>query len=99
MLFRSILCGVVFMLVTAVLILTGVISRLGKYLPAQSISGFLFVIGLIMTFAPNLSSVASSDGSMSGYIALGVTAWSKNPFLGMVAGIAVKYFGSFFGLA
>ena len=94
-----ILCGVVFMLVTAVLILTGVIGRLGKYLPAQSISGFLFVIGLIMTFAPNLSAVSSSDGSMSGYIALGVTAWSKNPFLGMVAGIAVKYFGSFFGLA
>ena len=86
------------MLVTAVLILTGVIGRLGKYLPAQSISGFLFVIGLIMTFAPNLTAVTTSEGSMSGYIALGVTAWSKNPFLGMVAGIAVKFFGSYIGL-
>ena len=93
-----VLCGVAFMLVTAILILTGVISRLGKYLPAQSISGFLFVIGLIMTFAPNASTVASSEDSMSGFIAMGVTAWSKNPFLGMVAGIIVKFLGSYIGL-
>lgn len=93
-----VLCGVVFMFVTAVLILTGVIGRLGKYLPAQSISGFLFVIGLILTFAPNAATVAASEGSMSGFIAMGVTAWSKNPFLGMVAGIAVKFLGSYIGL-
>ena len=92
-------CGIVFMLLTAILILTGLVSRLGKYLPAQSISGFLFVIGLIMTFAPNLTTVAQSENSMSGFIALGVTAWCKNPFLGMVAGILVKFFGSYVGLA
>ena len=46
-----------------------------------------------MTFAPNLSTVTACDGSMSGYIALGVTAWSKNPFLGMVAGVLVRYLG------
>ena len=92
------LCGVVFMLVTGLLILLGLVSRLGKYLPAQSISGFLFIIGLVITFVPNLSTVASSDGSISGFIALGVTAWSKNPFLGMVAGVLVRYFGSFVGL-
>lgn len=93
-----VLCGVVFMLVTGLLILLGLVSRLGKYLPAQSISGFLFIIGLVITFVPNLSTVASSDGSISGFIALGVTAWSKNPFLGMVAGVLVRYFGSFVGL-
>lgn len=91
-------CGIVFMLVTGVLILTGVIGRLGKYLPSQSIAGFLLVIGFALTFAPNLSAVADSDHPMSGYIALGVTAWSKNPFLGMVAGILVRYFGSYIGL-
>ena len=93
-----VLCGVAFMFVTAILILTGVIGRLGKYLPAQSISGFLFVIGLVLTFAPNASTVAASENSMSGFIALGVTAWSKNPFLGMVAGIIVKFLGSYIGL-
>jgi len=91
-------CGIVFMLVSGVLILVGVIGRLGKYLPSQSIAGFLVVIGFALTFAPNLSAVAGSDQPMSGYIALGVTAWSKNPFLGMMAGLAVRYFGSFIGL-
>ena len=82
-------CGVVFM---------GLVGRLGKYLPAQSISGFLLIIGLVITFVPNLSTVAASDGSVSGFVALGVTAWSKNPFLGMVAGVLVRYFGMYFGL-
>ncbi|MBR5545430.1 MAG: xanthine/uracil permease [Clostridia bacterium] len=91
-------CGIVFMLVTGVLVLTGLVTRLGKYLPAQSISGFLLVIGFALTFAPNLQTVAASENSMSGYIALGVTAWSKNPFLGMVCGVLVRFFGSYVGL-
>jgi len=91
-------CGIVFMLVTGILVLVGVIDRLGKYLPSQSIAGFLLVIGFALTFAPNLSAVAASDNPMSGYIALGVTAWSKNPFLGMVIGIAVRYLGAYIGL-
>ena len=93
-----VLCGIVFMLVMGILILLGLIGRLGKYLPAQSISGFLLVIGIVMTFAPNLTAVTASDNAMSGYIALGVTAWSKNPFLGMVAGVLVRYLGAYVGL-
>ena len=65
-------CGVVFMLVTGILVLLGLVGRLGKYLPAQSISGFLLIIGLVITFVPNLSTVAASDGSVSGFVALGV---------------------------
>ena len=91
-------CGIVFMIAMAVLILTGLVGRLGRYLPAQSISGFLLVIGFALTFAPNLATVAASDNSMSGYIALGVTAWSKNPFLGMVVGVLVRYLGVYVGL-
>lgn len=91
-------CGIVFMFVTGILILTGLIDRLGKYLPSQSIAGFLLVIGFALTFAPNLSAVTGSDNPMSGYIALGVTAWSQNPFIGMVVGILVRYFGSYIGL-
>ena len=91
-------CGIVVMIAMAVLILTGLVGRLGRYLPAQSISGFLLVIGFALTFAPNLATVAASDNSMSGYIALGVTAWSKNPFLGMVVGVLVRYLGVYVGL-
>lgn len=93
-----VLCGIVFMLVCGVMILTGLVSRLGRYLPSQSIAGFLLMIGFALTFAPNLSAVTTSENPMSGYIALGVTAWSKNPFLGMVAGVLVRYFGAYIGL-
>ena len=93
-----VICGIVFMLVMGILVLLGLIGRLGKYLPAQSISGFLLVIGIAMTFAPNLVTVTTSENAMSGYIALGVTAWSKNPFLGMVVGVLVRYLGVYVGL-
>jgi AGZA family xanthine/uracil permease-like MFS transporter len=91
-------CGIVFMLVTGILVLVGIIGRLGRYLPSQSIAGFLLVIGFALTFAPNLSAVAQSDNPIGGYMALGVTAWSKNPFLGMVVGILVRYLGAYVGL-
>lgn len=94
-----VLCGIVFMAVTGILVLIGLVGRLGKYLPSQSIAGFLLMIGFALTFAPNLSAVTSSDQPMSGYIALGVTAWSKNPFMGMVAGVLVRYLGAYIGLA
>lgn len=91
-------CGIVFMLITGILVLIGLVGKLGKYLPAQSIAGFLFIIGLIITFIPSLSTVTTSDESMCGYVALGVTAWSKNPFLGMAAAILVRFLGQYVGL-
>ncbi len=91
-------CGIVFMLITGILVLIGLVGKLGKYLPAQSVAGFLFIIGLIITFIPSLSTVTTSDESMCGYVALGVTAWSKNPFLGMAAAILVRFLGQYVGL-
>ena len=43
-------CGIVFMAVMGIIILLGFVGRLGKYLPSQSIAGFLFIIGLLITF-------------------------------------------------
>ena len=93
-----VLCGIVFMFAMGILLLLGLIGRLGKYLPAQSFAGFLLVIGFALTFVPTLSAVAGSDQPVCGYVALGVTAWSKNPFLGMVVGVLVRYLGSYIGL-
>lgn len=96
---NPVLCGIVFMAVTGILVLTGVVGRIGKYLPAQSIAGFLFVIGFLITFIGNLNAtIREPQDNMGGYVALGVTAWSKNPFLGMVAGVLVRYCGCYLGL-
>ena len=86
------------LVMAGVIVLVGLIGRLGKYLPAQSISGFLLVIGFALTFVPNLQSVTTSENPIAGFMALGVTAWSKNPFLGMVVGVLVRLLGSYVGL-
>ena len=86
-------------LACGILVLVGLVGRLGKYLPAQSISGFLLVIGFALTFVPNLQDVTASENPIAGFMALGVTAWSKNPFLGMVVGVLVRFLGRFVGLA
>ena len=52
--------GAAMMLVCALLLLAGVIGRLGKYIPSASVSGFLLVIGFFLTFVPNLKSVISA---------------------------------------
>ncbi len=89
-------CGIAFMFATAILLLMGVVGRIGKYLPAQCIAGFLFVIGIFYTFIPNLGAI-SPDARNCGFVALAVTAWSKNPFLGMVIGVLIKFYGSYIG--
>lgn len=92
-------CGIVFMAVTGLLLLVGAVGRLGRYLPAQSIAGFLFVIGLLITFIPMAKAVSTdAETGTAGYVAMGVTAWSKNPFLGMVAGVIVKLYAAHLGL-
>jgi len=90
--------GVVMMLVCAFLLLTGVIGRLGKYIPSASISGFLIVIGFFLTFIPNLNNVASNNNPMAGIAALGVTALTQNAFIGVVVGTIVKVTGGLLGL-
>ena len=52
--------------------------------------------GIAKTFASNLVTVTTNENVMSGYIALGVTAWSKNSLRGMVVGVLVRYLDDHF---
>jgi len=90
--------GIAMMVLSGILLLSGVMVRVAKYVPAQSIAGFLFVIGFSATLVPNLSSVASSATPLEGVVAASVTMISKNAFLGIVAGIIVKITGSLLGV-
>ncbi|MCL2573206.1 MAG: xanthine/uracil permease [Defluviitaleaceae bacterium] len=104
-----VIAGVVMMLLCALLLLLGLMTKAVKYIPVQAIAGFLFIIGFFSTFVPNLRSsfgitfaegawTLSGDTVSQAAAALAVTAITKNPFLGLVAGIAVRYLGSYFGL-
>ena len=96
----------VLMLVLGVIALLGLVTKICKYMPVQSIAGFLVVIGFFETFLPNMVHgfrAGPRAGDFHGNlgeaaIAMGVTALTKNPFLGIIAGIAVRYIGLFFGV-
>jgi len=95
---QPIIAGVVFMLVCGILLMTGIIGKLCRYIPAGSISGFLLVIGFFLTFVPNLNSVVNSGSPIAGIAAMGVIALTKNAFIGVVVGSIIHVSGGLFGL-
>ncbi|WP_027623080.1 solute carrier family 23 protein [Clostridium lundense] len=89
---HPVMSGVVMMLIMALILVTGLLPRIGKYIPAESISGFLFVLGAIVTVPGNAASALTStlpNGQLIGGVTMAVTAIS-DPFFGMLAGIAIK---------
>jgi len=93
-----VLGSVAVMLILALLLLLGLVTKLCKYIPTQSIAGFLMIIGIFSTFLPQLRNDGfASDMPVAG-VTMAVTALTKNPFLGVLAGLAVRYLGIFVGL-
>jgi len=106
-----VLAGAVMMMLCALLLLLGLMTKAVKYIPVQAIAGFLFIIGFFSTFRPNLvnsfNTALVADGvtatlhvgnTSQAATALALTALTKNPFIGLVAGVLVRYIGFHFGL-
>jgi len=93
-----VLAGVVMMLLCALLLLLGLMTKAVKYVPVQAIAGFLFIIGFFSTFVPNLSRAFGTGYTAQAAAAMALTALTKNPFIGLVAGVLVRYIGTYFGL-
>ncbi|MCL1842181.1 MAG: xanthine/uracil permease [Defluviitaleaceae bacterium] len=96
-----VMAGVVMMLLCMVLLLLGLMTKAVKYVPVQAIAGFLFIIGFFATFVPNIRNVFMMEGGTSHNLveaaaAMAITALTKNPFLGLIAGVAVRYIGESF---
>lgn len=92
------IAGILMMVISGILLMFGVMNKLSKWIPAESISGFLFIIGFSLTLVPNLTSVANSPNPVEGIVAAAVTAITKNAFLGIVAGVLVKFSSTLWGL-
>jgi len=98
-----VMAGVLMMLLCAALLLLGLMVKAVKYVPVQAIAGFLFIIGFFSTFVPQLRNVFMMNGGsptpmamIQAMTAMGLTALTKNPFIGLVGGILVYYIGSWF---
>ena len=99
-----VVAGVLMMLLCGILLLLGLMTKAVKYVPVQAVAGFLFIIGFFSTFLPNLRTafftlpMAQGDFRFSAEAATAMvlTALTKNPFIGLVGGVAVRYVGAFF---
>ncbi|WP_422444402.1 NCS2 family permease [Thermoanaerobacterium sp. DL9XJH110] len=84
---HPVLAGILMMSLMAVILITGLLPRIGKYVPMESIAGFLLVLGAVVTFPVN-AKLAMEDPVVGGVTAA-VTA-TTDPFTGMAAGLIMK---------
>lgn len=80
--------GIAMMIIMGLILIFGLLPKIGKYVPTTSISGFLLVLGIMVTVPGNAASAVSGN-PMVGGITMGVTAIA-DPFLGMLAGIVAR---------
>lgn len=91
--------GVLMMVLMAIVLATGLLPKIGKYVPSASIAGFLFVLGAIVTLPGNAATALTGEGAGNGIVGgvtMVVTAIT-DPFLGMLSGIIVQFLMTLFG--
>lgn len=93
--------GVLMMGIMAVILFCGLLPKIGKYVPSQSIAGFLLILGAVVTVPGNAAAAFAGTGvgdTIVAGVTMGVTAFT-DPFFGMLAGTALKLlFGAGLGL-
>jgi len=92
--------GILMMLMMAVILVTGLLPKIARFVPMQSIAGFLFVIGAFATIPGNAFNAfngAMGAERLGAGMALLMTALT-DPFIGLVSGTAVRLIAPFFGL-
>lgn len=84
--------GVIMMGIMTAILFAGLLPKIGKYIPTESIAGFLFVLGALVTVPSNAAAALSStapNATAIGGITMTVTAIT-DPFIGMIAGLLMK---------
>ncbi|MFF4415810.1 hypothetical protein ACFYY8_25050 [Streptosporangium sp. NPDC001559] len=76
--------AVLFLGLMAVISGLGLVERMGRWVPLESVAGFLIVIGMFVVLPDNIGNV----NRLPDAVAMAVTAFS-NPFYGIVAGEAI----------
>ena len=79
--------------VPAVELENGLLPKIGKYVPSQSIAGFLFILGAVVTVPTNAAAAFAGTGAgdnITGGVTMVVTA-AFDPFVGMLAGLVLKF--------
>lgn len=85
---NPLLSGVLMMVIMGAILVLGLLPKLAKYVPAQSIAGFLFVLGAIVVFPTNMGLAFEGNLAIAGVTTV-ITA-AVDPFVGMLAGVVLR---------
>ncbi len=93
--------AVLMQVIMGLILIFGLLPKLAKFIPSESISGFLFVLGAFITMPGNAQTAFNGTEPGAPIIAavtMAVTA-VMDPFVGIAAGLVVRFlFGLGFGL-
>ena len=92
--------GIAMMIVMAIILATGLLPKVAPYVPTQSVAGILFVIGAFAT-APGNAFNAFNGADRAEFLGAGIamlTTALTDPFIGLVAGTAIRLLAPVFGL-
>lgn len=93
--------GILLMVAMALILFGHLVPKMARFIPAVSISGFLFVLGSMVSvpqYAAATFNGAGTADSLAGGVTIAVTALI-DPFVGLIAGIAVRFLSVVTGLA
>jgi len=92
--------GVLMMVIMAVILVTGILPKLVRFVPMQSIAGFLFIIGAFAT-TPGNAFNAFNGADRAEFLGAGMAMLATaltDPFIGLVAGTLVRLAAPVLGL-
>ena len=93
--------GILLMVVMALILFARLVPKIARFIPAVSISGFLFVLGSMVSvpqYAAATFEGASQADALAGGATIAVTALI-DPFVGLLAGIVIRFLSVVSGLA
>jgi adenine/guanine/hypoxanthine permease len=98
---HPVLASVIMMGIMAVILLLKFLPKIGKFVHRSTIAGFLFVLGIFVTFSTNAYGAISTIPEVAGG-SFGFTPWGMvigatiivsarfNPFFGLLSGVIIK---------
>lgn len=94
---EPVIAGIIMMLIMAVILFAGWLPKIGKYVPSASIAGFLFILGIFITFPENAATALQGSSAVIAGITLVITAL-VDPFTGLASAAVLKFILPLFGL-
>ncbi len=90
---QPVIAGVIMMVIMAAILFLRLLPKIGKFVPAESINGFLFILGAVVT-VPTNATIAFGGDIPGNAIVAGVTlvmTAGTDPFFGLVSGTLLRY--------